>query len=246
MKKLIIILSILTPLCCIGQEAKAWDLSIGLGYNIGGRTPYELPGEIRSIDAFRPLLNLSANAELTRWLSTNWGIAAGLTVENKGLETGTTVKNYQITMDITSGDKQGIQSGYYSGSLTNRSQSTYLTIPLMATFRSTLESRWRFKAGLYGSYALYKEFTGEVSNGTIRETPLHNAIAIQSAVYDYSSDLKSYDIGATLGANVALYKQLELFASMQLGFVDILKSENRKINLDMYNIFLNIGLTYRL
>lgn len=48
--------------------------------------------------------------------------------------------------------------------------------------------------------------------------------------------MKRYDIGAIVGANISLYQNLLLFTNAQIGFIDTLKAENRKVDINMYNI----------
>lgn len=245
MKKTIIYLTLLIFCASIkgmAQDTKV-DFRVAAGYNIGGRTPLGLPAAIRSINSFTPLLNLTLGGYANFMFTPEWGLATGIRYEGKGMETGATVVNYRMTMVVNDGDQLGRHSGYFTGDIVNRSQSDYLTIPIVAVFRPN--SNWEIRAGGYASYALKGSFTGSAQNGFIRETPLHEKIGVDFAEYDFSTDLRKFDIGMEVGADLKVYKKLAVTANLLWGLTQLLDPATRSIDMNMYNIFLNVGLAYR-
>lgn len=225
------------------EKSKGVEFHVFAAYGIGGRSPLGLPAEIRKINSYSPLANISAGAGATYMFTPKWGLRGGLSFEAKGMDVSSEVRNYRITMDIKNGDALGTKSGYYTGRVSNKSMVQYLTIPVVAVFRP--DDRWEIRGGIYGSYAISREFTGSTSGGYIRESPLHPKIGVGYASYDYSSDLRHWDLGVELGAGFRVYRGLSVNLNLQWGFIDNLNPDTRRIDLSMYNIFLNAGVSYR-
>lgn len=236
---------LLAPQLHAGQPGtpRKVEYRIEAAYGIGGRTPLGLPAEIRKVNSYRPLANVSIGAYATRMFTPKWGLSGGLRVETKGMKVASDVRNYRITVNIHNGDAQGTKSGYYTGSISNKSQVQYLTVPVLVVFRPN--DRWELHGGLYASYAIDRVFTGGADGGYIRETPLHPKIGVKEGSYDYSSDLRRGDFGLELGAGLRVYRELSVGCNLLWGFVDNLNPATRSIDLSMYNVFLNVGLSYR-
>lgn len=223
---------------------KMLEYNLALGFNIGGTTPLGLPAEIRSINSYQPTLNLTVGASIIKMFSPQWGIDAGLRFENKGMETGADVRHWQMTVNIQSGDEIGTKNGYFTGRIKNKTSIGYLTVPVKAVFR--INNKWDLKGGLYFSYAIDRSFTGNVIDGQIRETPLTPIIGITKADYDYSDDIRKFDTGVELGANWKVYKDLAVNANLSWGFLSVLNPNSRRVDMNNYNIYVNIGLNYTL
>lgn len=248
MKKNVIVLIVLVMSSLVVINAQTSERKIeynfALGFNIGGTTPIGLPAEIRGIDSYQPTLNLTVGASALKMLSPKWGVEAGLRFENKGMKTGVEVRNWQMTVNIQSGDDTGTKTGYFTGRIKNKTSISYLALPVRAIYR--INEKWDLKGGLYFSYAIDRSFTGNVIEGRIRETPLHPVIGITKADYDYSEDLRKFDLGIDLGANWKVYRNLAVHANLTWGFLPVLDPDKRRVNMDNYNVYLNIGVNYTL
>lgn len=218
------------------------EYGISAGFNIGGSSPLGLPAEIRHINSYSPTLNLSIGAQAVYMLSPVWGVGAGITLETKGMNTGIDARNYHLTMNILQGDATGVKTGYFTGKIKNETKISYLTIPLYAQWRPF--TRWTFNAGPYFAFALDRSFIGQVSDGKMREDPLHPALGIQKADYNYSDDIRKFDIGLTAGAAFRVYRALSIKAALQWGLLSTLDPSRRKIDMNTYNIYLNLGVSY--
>ena len=84
-----------------------WEYVVKAGFNVGGTSPLPLPREIRSIDSYNPLLCISLEGDIKKWIGVDrrWGLMVGLRLENKGMETKATVKNYGMEIIGNGGEK---------------------------------------------------------------------------------------------------------------------------------------------
>ena len=67
----------------VQSEEKGWEYELKAGVNIGGASPTPLPEEIRKIKGYSPKFNGSFEGTATKWLTSKWGISAGLRLEEK-------------------------------------------------------------------------------------------------------------------------------------------------------------------
>lgn len=247
MKKILLIaLTVVVALQAHGAYPvhHGFEYRVSAGFNIGASAPMGIPAEIRKIDSYNPTLNLSVGVEGLRMLAPKWGVGLGVALETKGMKTGIEAKNYHLTMNIVQGDATGVKTGYYTGKIKNTTKVSYLTVPVFAVFRPS--DNWDFTGGVYFSYAIDRSFLGAVWSGKMREDPLHPAIGIDKAEYDYSSDIRKFDTGVTVGAARRIYRNLGIRANLQWGVLSTLKASTRKIDMDTYNIYLNLALTFAL
>lgn len=243
-----IILFLLLILGCgqalLARDSRKVDYELGLGFNLGATTPMGLPAEVRKIDSYKPTVNLSIAAQAIYRLSPKWGVGLGLIFENKGMKTGIRVRNYHLSMNIQDGTEEGSKTGYYTGKIRNTTRMSYITVPVNAVFRPA--DKWSLEFGPYFSYAIDRVFTGKVSEGQLHETPLHPAIGVNKADYDYSDDMRRFDVGLGFGASRAIYRNLAVKARLSWGLRSVLNPDTRKIDMNTYNVFLNIGLSYNI
>lgn len=250
--KNISILIIIVLVSCIYSKAenttqpllKKFEYNVAAGFNLGATSPMGLPSDVRAINSYKPTANLAIAGYATMNLNHSWGIRAGIRFEYKGMETGITVKNWPMTVNIQSGDVLGMKRGYFTGDIKNKTRMGYLTIPLSAIYR--VNKKWELHAGWYFAYAIDRNFTGKVIEGQIRETPLHPVISITKADYNYSEDLQKFDTGAEIGASFKVYRNLAIDANLTWGIISVLNPDKRQIDMNNYNVYLNIGVSYAL
>ncbi len=222
-----------------------WEYEIKAGFNIGGTAPLPFPEEIRSIDNYNPTLSITIEGNMTKWLGEQkrWGIITGLRLENKGMRTKATVKNY--SMEII-GDDGNRLKGNWTGGVRTKVQNSYLTIPVLAAYK--ISPRVNIKAGPYFSYLMDGDFSGHVYEGYLREnSPTGDKINFNNgaiATYDFSSDLRKFQWGAQAGIDWKAFKHLKVYADVNWGLNDIFKKDFNTITFAMYPIFLNIGFGY--
>ncbi|MCD8092278.1 MAG: PorT family protein [Bacteroides sp.] len=222
-----------------------WEYEIRAGISIGGTAPLPLPEEIRSIDAYNPILALIIEGNAIKWLGKEkkWGVITGLRMETKNMITKATVKNYG--MEIIGNDGSRLK-GNWTGGVKTKVRNSYLTVPVLAAYK--LSPRWRAKLGAYVSYMMDGEFSGHVYEGYLREgDPTGEKVNFTDgaiATYDFTGDLRKFAWGLQAGADWRAFKHLNVFADLTWGMNDIFKKDFNTITFAMYPIYLNVGFGY--
>jgi hypothetical protein len=223
--------------------ARGLEYSIKAGFNIGGTAPVPLPEEIRSIKGYNPRLSMFLEGSITKWFDAHWGMQTGIRLETKGMSTDARVKNYGMEFYMDSPDPL---VGRWTGRVKTKVNNTYLTVPVLATYKLT--SRWRLQGGPFFSYLIDGDFSGHVFEGYLRENdPTGNKIEFKGdskATYDFSDDLRKFQWGAQLGAEWKAFKQLTVNANLTWGFKDIFKSNFKTVTFDLFPIYLQLGFGY--
>ena len=167
----------------------------------------------------------------------------GLRLENKGMETKARVKNYG--MEII-GDGGEHLAGNWTGKVKTKFKASYFSIPILAAYQ--LSPRVRLSAGPYVSFMTSGDFNGYVSDGYLRKgDPTGTKVEFKdgnTAPYDFSKDLRSFQWGMQAGAEWKAFKHLTVHADLEWGLNDIFKKEFKTITFNMYPIYLNAGFGY--
>lgn len=220
---------------------KGWHVKLSAGFNIGGTAPLPLPREIRGIEGYNPLLNIAIEGSVQkRFERSRWGMALGLRLENKGMKTDATVKNYHMEMTADDG---GYMEGAWTGNVKTKVRNTYLTIPILATY--AIGNRWTVSAGPYVAYMFEGEFSGEAYDGYLRDQdPTGTKADVSHASYDFSKDLRRFQWGLQVGGEFKAYKHLSANVGLQWGMNGIFPSDFTAVTFAMYPIYANIGFSY--
>ncbi len=221
------------------------EYEVRAGINIGGATPLPLPEEIRSINEFSPNVNLSLEGQITKWFDKQkkWGMILGLRLENKGMETKARVKNYGMEIIGDGGERL---AGNWTGNVKTKFRSSYFSIPILAAYQ--LSKRVKLSAGPYMSFQMGGDFNGYVSDGYLRKgDPTGTKVEFKdgnTAPYDFSEDLRSFQWGVQAGVTWKAFKRLTVHGDLVWGLNDIFKKEFKTITFNMYPIYLNAGFGY--
>lgn len=228
----------------VQSEKNGWEYEVRAGVNIGGASPMPLPKEIRKINSYSPKLNGSIAGMMTKWLNCNrqLGITLGLRLEEKGMETGATVKNYG--MEIIDGGQR--VAGNWTGKVNTVYKSSFVTLPVLGAYR--INDRWKLRAGPYVSYRMDGEFSGFVSDGYLRSgSPVGEKVNFtddKTAVYDFNSNLRRWLWGFQAGGSWRAFKHFTVNADLTYGINNIFSSDFHTITFTMYPIYMNIGFGY--
>lgn len=229
----------------IQSSLRGLEFEVKAGFNIGGTSPVPLPREIRSIDGYKPTLCVAIEGDITKWFGQQqqWGARIGLRLENKGMETQATVKNYSMEIIGQGGEKL---KGNWTGGVQTKVRNAYFSVPLLATYR--LNKRVTFSAGPYVSLMTNGDFSGYVYDGYLRElNPTGTKVEFTGenrASYDFSDDLRNFQWGAQLGAEWKAFKHLNVYADLTWGLNDLFPGDFETITFSMYPIYLNVGFGY--
>ncbi|TDQ75242.1 porin family protein [Sphingobacterium yanglingense] len=244
--KYIIALSAVLLFITKGNAQEAGDISVDfiLGGKIGGAAPLSLPVEIRKIKSYNPNLPFYVGAKANYAIDSKWGVAVGAIFEGKGMDAKARVKGYKTTFSAVN-DSEGKLRGYYTGDITTKIHNLYISVPVQATYQ--VSERWNVQAGPYVAFAVRKKFYGEAFDGYLRhETPTGDKINIDKADYDFSNSVRNIDVGMSLGAKYAINNKFSALAQFDYGFNNIMKTGFESISFGMHNIFMNIGVGYKL
>ncbi len=229
----------------IWSSLRGLEYEVKAGFNIGGTAPVPLPREIRSIDGYKPTLCLSVEGNVIKWFGVEkkWGMILGLRVENKGMETKATVKNYSMEIIGTGGEKL---KGNWTGGVQTKVRNTYFSIPVLASYK--LNNRMSFSAGPYVSFLTNGDFSGYVYDGYLREiNPTGTKVEFKDdnrASYDFSDNLRTFQCGVQVGTKWRAFKHLDVCADLTWGLSDIFQKDFDTVTFAMYPIYLNVGFGY--
>lgn len=226
------------------MTSRGWEWQINAGLNIGGATPLGMPRELRKIHSYKPGLNTSLEGKVIKWWGTSrkWGTSIGIKFEEKSMKVAADVKNYHTEI-IRDDDRV---SGYWTGYVNIKYSSTFLTIPITATYR--FNDRWQARAGFFGSYRLDGDFSGFVRDGYLRSgVPTGEKIVYTDgnrAAYDFSGDLGKWMWGVQLGGSWRAYRHFSVNADLTYSFNNIFRSGFTTVTNTLHPLFFNIGFGY--
>ena len=229
----------------INAALHGWEYELKAGFNIGGTLPLPFPEEIRNIKSYNPTLSITIEGNMTKWLGEQkrWGVVTGLRLENKGMETKATVKNYSMEIIGSGGEKL---KGNWTGGVQTKVENSYFSIPVVALYQ--LNNRVSFSAGPFVSFATNRNFSGYVYDGYLREiNPTGTKVEFSGdnrASYDFSDNLRKFQWGAQIGTEWKAFKHLIVYADLTWGLNDIFKKDFDTISFAMYPIYLNVGFGY--
>lgn len=214
------------------------------GFNLGVTPPHSLPAQVRSVDAWWPQFAPQLGYSILYKTTEQWGIGSGIMLNYKGMGVKDKVK-YMYTRVVIDKEDRGELEGYFVGKNETRVKTAYVTIPLYASFRP--HEKWTFRAGGYASYLFSGQFKGTVSDGYLRvNTPLGEKIEIDEASFDFNDDIRSFDFGLTFGTERKINERFGVYANFDWGLTPFFPSNFKVMEFNIYNIYLTLGMTYRL
>lgn len=228
----------------IVDDKKKFDIDIVLGMNIGATAPMPIPAEVRKINSYSPKFNPKLGVDLIYKINDRWGAGAGVSLDWKGMRVTDDVKYMYTSVTLAEGSEK--LTGYFVGKNMTNVDMTYLTVPIYGTY--SFNERWRVKLGMYAAKALSSKFNGSVSDGYIRiDTPVgqKQEITESGATFDFSEDIRDYDLGLLAGGEFRLTKRIGVFGSLQWGLLPFFYSGANPIEFKMHNIYGTIGITYK-
>lgn len=239
---------IISVMTVIGQEvnlnSNKLNFSFSAGGKIGGVTPLSLPQEIRKLKDYSPNVPFFIGAKGIYQIDTRWGVGLGLIFEGKGMDAEATVKGYKTTFSAVNDSKEELR-GYYTGDITTKVHNLYLSIPIQAEYK--LSDKWNIQAGPYVAFAVRKKFYGEAFNGYLRhESSIGDKIVIDQANYDFSKSVRTVDVGMSLAGQYKVNRNIFALAQFDYGINNIMKTGFESISFGMHNVFLNLGVGYKL
>lgn len=223
--------------CSHGINRMQWGATVGL--NIGATAPLPIPQEITKTHAWYPNTNgVVALWGRVRFCSSPWGLLVGLESERKAFSATTSAVDLPI--QIPGVDTAGPIP--FTGLQNTELQTSYLTMPIMATF-ATKDERFILQMGLYHSLLLSGNFYVKVDgDGTIAGAPIAPEQILR---FDFSDEVHAHDFGLRIGAEYFFTPKVGISARFNFGITPALKEEFRAIPSKMHHMYAMIGASYR-
>lgn len=216
------------------------------GYNIGGTAPVPLPRTIRSIESYTLTPSFMVGVDAEHSFDDNWGLMAGLRIENKAMKGAVKTKAYH--MELVRGNS--VMDGLFTGKVEQNVTEWMVTIPVEATLN--VSRVVKLKMGPYISYVFSRSFDGIASDGYLRQgTSTGPKILLGNkegewATYDFSDDMRSLQFGIALGADFKVGNRWGLSADLNWGLTGIFNSDFKTVEQTLYPIYGTVGVFYRL
>ena len=108
----------------------------------------------------------------------------------------------------------------------------------------------RLRGGLYASYLTYRDFSGWAYDGYLRvDGPTGEKVSLghnegERGEYDFSSSMRRWQWGATVGMDWYVYRRFGIFAELNWGFNGVHKSDFHTIEQTLKPIYGTLGFTY--
>lgn len=212
------------------------------GFNFGASAPVGLPNTIRKINSYRPEFSPSLGYELSYRRTEKWGAAIAVKLDYKGMMTKDEVQYFPTIITTSDG-------GRFEGDFTGKNKTTvrnaYVSFPISAVY--TPNNRWRFNLGGYVAWLFSSNFYGTVSDGYIRNGgSLGEKVNITSATFDFGTEVRSFDAGLQGKAAYRVGKKLSVNGNLNWGLRPIFPDEFKGMDFPLYNIYLTLGVTYKI
>lgn len=243
-KKLLILV---LACCALSQQSIAGNgirLGARAGFSIGATTPLGMPEGVSSIDAFRPTPSFTMGIDAAYSLGERWHIAAGLRLENKAMDADITAQGYHMELHKGSEHLEGV----FTGSVSQQVSMLMLSLPVYAVWQAA--PKWHLKAGPYISLLLTKDFSGTASDGYLRQGgPTGPKITIGNtpetwATYDFSGDLRRFQLGFSLGADWQALPRLGFSLDLGIGLTGIFPTSFSTVEQPLYPLYGTVGICY--
>lgn len=217
------------------SPSHAQSLQVAIKGGVVTGTPY---GKIPEGATGGPGAGLYAALQTSWFLGPRWGLQLDLAYAQKNAYYDSPISGKVApTQEIFGVPIQSPISFPYAGRAAGRYDNLYLDIPLSLVYQT--EGRFSFHLGGYAAYLIKGAHTGNVDIRVI------NIINVEQD-FDETRLLNQWDIGITVGMEMAIIPRIFSFVGLQLGLINI-NSQNPEGLEGIYrNIYLNAGLKYRL
>lgn len=251
-QKILCVFLLLMVSSSMGLSGKVFDKNakrdyyINAGLNFGGPIPIPFPAEIRNIDSWEPGINPSLGINVIQWFDKNWGVSSSLIAEWKGMQTTSQVLYWKTGLEIGEEYEKSYIEGLFSGKNSMKTKHGCFTIPLNITYKTNNE-QWIFSFGPYFSRRLNSIFTGNASDGYIRNGgATGEKVLIDSADFDFSKNISKNSYGVNLSVNYFFSSYWGVKINYSQDIKSIFSKNFTTIPQKMYDAYATVGITYRL
>lgn len=248
MMKKITLTAVLMALLTNSMKAQAEEglqVKARVGWSVGATAPLGMPEAFRSLDSYKLTPSFLIGADARMPMGGKWGVLVGLRFENKAMNADVTTKAYHMV--VRKGDSE--LEGLFTGKVHQEVKEWMLTLPIQATF--SFSDKLQLKAGPYFSLLTSKDFSGIASDGYLRQTdPTGPKILMgdkdgEWATYDFSSEMRNFQVGLGVGLDWQFYKNLGASVDLNWGLNGIFNSDFKTVDQTLFPIYGTIGVFYR-
>lgn len=240
-KKILIILTILSISFSLKAQDRKFNLYPNLAVDVGGAIPFPLSDIPDGAGGTpKPYTSLGIGSEYN--LNENWQLA---------FEINYHLIAFSATADVISqafyfadGSAQ-----YYSGYTETDIELRMLEFPLIAFYK--MKKGRRFLFGTYYSRILEGRFETKGINGIFSPdksiTDNANLPGPEITIpYDFNDEIDNFDYGVLIGYSYNVNSHFYLWGRLNVGFKSIFKKEFTNIDYEMYQVRLNLGVSFKL
>lgn len=232
------------------DKKKNLDWYLNLGINIGGSMPVPIPEEVRKIKSYNPKINPHIGLSTVYNLNSKWGIGTEISVGNKGMRVTDEVKYMHtkvLVSDKNSQEKREVDGYFVGRNMTNVSLQ-YLSLSVSGVY--SFNEKWEAKLGLYAASVGKTKFTGDVSDGYLRDGEPNGPIVViekdNPATFDFSENMRDFDAGIIIGGKYNINDRIGAIVNLNWGLTDIFYRDQNPIEFKMQNIYATFGIAYRI
>lgn len=241
MKKVFVLFLFITLIVTVKAQERKFNFYPNIAVDLGGAIPFplsDIPDGAGGTPKPYPSLGIGSEYNLNE----KWQFA---------LEVNYHLIAFSADADVVS---QAYYPGgetvfYYTGYTETDVELRMVEFPLIAFYQ--LKEGRKFLFGAYYSRILEGRFETKGINGVFSDDKNitdHATLpgAINTVEYNFNNNLDKYDYGVLIGYRYNLNHRLYLWARLNVGFKSIFVKEFNNIDYEMYQVRINLGVSYKL
>ncbi len=234
------LLLVLTISCATFCSAQQLSYGVKVGLNIGTPIgPFEKGA--KGTPGTTPLFGILSRYQVTQ----KWGVQVEALFSRKAARFSTPTYDtpYEHVQEIVLPDTTvyAIVNTIFNGDIKGKFKNTYIEVPIYATY--TLNDRWTLVGGGYVSYLVEGRLTGTASG--IVGVPGSSIPPVEDEPFDESQYIKTWDFGASLGADYKIYEGIFAGLRMTTGLTGILEDDYPLADGTFRNVYMQAMIGYR-
>jgi len=240
MKRSLAIIFILATISCLSQERK-FNLYPNLAVDLGSAIPFPLSDIPEGAGGTpKPYPSMGLGYEYN--LNDKWQLALEINYHLIAFSADADVVSQAFYYD------DGTPM-YYTGKTETDVELRMIEFPFMAFYQ--LKEGRRFLFGIYYSRILEGRFETKGINGIYSPdkniTDNANLPGPEITVpYNFNENIDSFDYGVLIGYSYNVNHKFYLWSRLNIGFKSIFEKEFENIDYEMYQVRINLGVSYKL
>lgn len=241
MKKIFIVLFIFSISFSFAQEQRNFNIYPNLAVDLGGAIPFplsDIPDGAGGTPKPYPTMGLGFEYHIKE----KWQFAIELNYHLIAFSADADVVSQPFYYD------NGTPM-YYTGKTETDVELRMIEFPLLAFYE--LKEGKRFMFGLYYTRILEGRFETKGINGIYSpDKEITDNAQLPgpeyTIPYNFNDDIDSYDYGVLIGYKYDINHRFYIWSRLNVGFKSIFKKEFNNIDYEMYQVRINLGLSFKL